>query len=135
MNWLKNIVPPKLRKLVGVQKEVPDNLWHSCPACSQMIFHRELVEKLYVCPKCDYHFRVSGKNRVTMLLDELSYNEVRVPTPTPDPLKFRDIKKYTEFNGITKWDHTMPDGTPKKQLDISKLCQNSESVFMYEIII
>ncbi len=96
MNWLKNIVPPKLRKLVGVQKEVPDNLWHSCPACSQMIFHRELVEKLYVCPKCDYHFRVSGKNRVTMLLDELSYNEVRVPTPTPDPLKFRDIKKYTE---------------------------------------
>ena len=96
MNWLKNIVPPKLRKLVGVQKEVPDNLWHSCPACSQMIFHRELVEKLYVCPKCDYHFRVSGKNRVTMLLDELSYNEVHVPTPTPDPLKFRDIKKYTE---------------------------------------
>ena len=31
------------------------------------------------------------------------------------------IQKYTKFKGITKWDHSMPDGTPKKQLDISRL--------------
>ena len=43
MNWLKNVIRPRLRQLVGVEKkDVPENLWHQCPACNQMIFHREL---------------------------------------------------------------------------------------------
>ena len=49
MNWLKNWVRPKLRELVG-QKEIPENLWHKCPSCEQMIFHRDLAANLRVCP-------------------------------------------------------------------------------------
>ena len=48
MNWLTNFVRPKIQKLVR-PKEVPDNLWHQCPKCSEMIFHRELEKSLRVC--------------------------------------------------------------------------------------
>ena len=45
MNWLTNFVRPKIQKLVH-PKEVPDDLWHRCPKCSEMIFHRELEKNL-----------------------------------------------------------------------------------------
>ncbi len=41
MNWLTNLVLPKIRAVVG-KREVPDNLWKKCPGCEQMLFHREL---------------------------------------------------------------------------------------------
>jgi len=46
MSWLTNVVRPKLRELVGSSRQVPDNLWDKCPACEQMIFHRELEKNL-----------------------------------------------------------------------------------------
>ena len=48
MSWIANFVRPKLREWVG-RKEVPDNLWHKCPNCGQMIFHRDLAKNLRVC--------------------------------------------------------------------------------------
>ena len=48
MNWITNFVKPKLQSFVG-KKEVPDNLWETCPKCSQMILKRELKVALYVC--------------------------------------------------------------------------------------
>jgi acetyl-CoA carboxylase carboxyl transferase subunit beta len=41
LNWLTNIVRPKIRALVGT-KEVPDNLWLKCPGCGQMLFHKDV---------------------------------------------------------------------------------------------
>ena len=96
MNWLKNFVPPKLRKLVGGQKEIPDNLWHNCPTCSQMNFHRDLTQNKRVCLHCGHHFRLNGRERIDMLLNDTTYEELNLNTPIPDPLKFRDTKRYSE---------------------------------------
>ena len=65
MNWLTNFVRPKLRELVG-QKEIPDNLWHKCTSCGQMIFGRELDKNLKVCQHCGHHMRLSAKERLDM---------------------------------------------------------------------
>ena len=43
MNWLTEFVRPKIRTLFA-RREAPENLWHQCPACQQMIFHRDLLE-------------------------------------------------------------------------------------------
>ena len=43
MNWLTNFVRPKIRALVG-KRDIPENLWQSCPNCEKMIHHKELVE-------------------------------------------------------------------------------------------
>ena len=94
MNWLTDYVRPKLRQLV--RRETPDNLWHQCPNCSQMIFHRELEKELRVCTHCDHHMRLNAKQRLGMLFDEGRYDLVEPPAVPLDPLRFRDSKRYTD---------------------------------------
>jgi acetyl-CoA carboxylase carboxyl transferase subunit beta len=96
MNWLKNFVRPKLKQLVGGQKEIPENLWHKCPACAQMIFHRDLEKNLRVCQHCGFHMRIPPKERFKVLFDDGAYQTVDVKIVLVDPLKFRDQKKYTD---------------------------------------
>lgn len=95
MNWLTNYVKPKLR-VWGGKNNVPDNLWHQCPACERMIFHRDLDAGQRICPHCRHHFRVSSEHRFQHLLDMDSREPIEMPKVAPDPLKFRDRKRYTE---------------------------------------
>ncbi|MBT3238545.1 MAG: acetyl-CoA carboxylase carboxyltransferase subunit beta [Rhodospirillaceae bacterium] len=96
MNWLKNFVRPKLKQLVGGQKDIPDNLWHKCPSCGEMIFHRDLEKNLRVCLHCGHHMRLSAADRLNMLFDNGEYKSIELSQPDPDPLKFKDLRKYTE---------------------------------------
>ncbi len=96
MNWLKNIVRPKLKQLVGGQKEIPDNLWHKCPSCEEMVFHRDLESNLRVCPHCGHHMRLGSGERLKMLFDDGEYQSIELAEAAIDPLKFRDRRKYTE---------------------------------------
>jgi len=96
MNWLKNFVRPKLKQLVGGQKEIPDNLWHKCPKCEEMLFHRDLENNLRVCSLCGHHMRLTSSDRLKMLFDEGAYQAIELNLPAPDPLKFKDRRKYTE---------------------------------------
>jgi len=95
MNWLTNFVRPKIRALVA-KKELPENLWRKCPSCGQMVFHRELEANLFVCPHCDHHMRVSGRQRLKMLFDGGEYQTIELPKTAADPLRFRDLKRYSE---------------------------------------
>ncbi len=95
MNWLTNFVRPRIKRLVQ-PREAPDNLWLKCPACNEMVFHRELEKNFNVCPHCDHHMRVSTKLRLEMLFDGQKWTEIELPSVPVDPLKFRDRKKYTD---------------------------------------
>jgi len=95
MNWLTNFVRPKLRALVN-RKDVPENLWDKCPNCSQLIFHRELEENLFVCQHCDHHMRLSAVKRLGMLFDKGEYTRIELPKAPADPLRFRDQKRYAD---------------------------------------
>ncbi|MGE4280418.1 MAG: acetyl-CoA carboxylase, carboxyltransferase subunit beta [Magnetospirillum sp.] len=95
MNWLTNYVRPKLQALVR-PKEVPDNLWHKCPSCGHMIFHRDLEKALSVCQHCGHHMRLSVKKRLEMLFDDGKYTRIELPKIPDDPLKFKDQKRYTD---------------------------------------
>ena len=96
MNWLKNFVRPKLQKLVGGGKDIPENLWHKCPECTQMIFHRDLDKNLHVCQHCGFHMRISALKRLEMLFDDGAFQKVEIAPTIEDPLKFRDRRKYTD---------------------------------------
>ena len=95
MSWLTNVVRPKLRELVGSRRDVPDNLWQTCPSCRQMIFHRELERNLRVCQHCGHHMRIGVQERLAMLLDEGWSTIEAVRTPV-DPLRFKDEKRYSD---------------------------------------
>ena len=94
MNWITNFVRPKLQAFVG-KKEVPENLWETCPKCSQMLLKRELQSNLFVCKHCDHHFRIGAKKRFELLFGT-NYILMETPKIKPDPLKFKDNKKYAD---------------------------------------
>lgn len=95
MNWLTNFVRPKLKSLVHT-KEVPDNLWTSCPNCEQMLFHRDLELSQNVCKYCQHHMRINAKQRLDYLFDQSNYSTIKSVDTCKDPLKFKDIKKYSD---------------------------------------
>lgn len=95
MNWLTNFVLPKIRAVVA-KKEVPDNLWHKCPGCGQMLFHRELEANLHVCGSCGHHLRIPPEKRLTLMFDDGKYTTIELPKAIADPLKFRDRKRYSD---------------------------------------
>ncbi len=94
MNWIKNFVKPKLQSFVG-KKEVPDNLWETCPKCSQMLLKRELETNWYVCKHCDFHFRINAQKRLELFFGN-NFMLIDTPKIESDPLKFKDKIKYTE---------------------------------------
>jgi len=93
-NWLTNYVLPKIRAFT--RKDVPDNLWKKCPSCEQMLFHRELAANFEVCRNCGHHFRIGAETRFRILFDGGVFELVELPRTVPDPLRFRDRKRYTE---------------------------------------
>jgi len=95
VSWLERYVRPKIKALVG-KNDVPDNLWHKCDNCGQMIFHRDLDQNLFVCQHCTHHMRLPVKKRLTMLFDDGEYQRIELPKSPVDPLKFRDIKRYSD---------------------------------------
>ncbi len=95
MNWLTNFALPKIRALVR-KTDVPDNLWHKCPACGQMIFHRDLETNLHVCPHCTHHLHLPTEKRLAMLFDDSTYQAIELPKAPVDPLRFRDRRRYAE---------------------------------------
>ncbi|MEM6942811.1 MAG: acetyl-CoA carboxylase, carboxyltransferase subunit beta [Pseudomonadota bacterium] len=95
MNWITDYVPPKIKSFFQ-RREMPENLWHKCDGCGQMIFHRDLTANLNVCPSCGHHMAISPRARFHALFDHGAFAEVEVPEPLADPLSFRDERRYSE---------------------------------------
>ena len=97
MNWLTNFVRPRIKSLMGaVKSATPDNLWRKCPACGEMIFHRDLASAQYVCPQCGHHMRIGPPERFAAMFDGGVYEELISPEVASDPLRFRDEKRYSD---------------------------------------
>ena len=56
---------------------------------------RELESNLFVCKHCDHHFRIGAKKRFELLFGT-NYILMETPKIKPDPLKFKDNKKYAD---------------------------------------
>ncbi|WP_198371490.1 acetyl-CoA carboxylase, carboxyltransferase subunit beta [Roseomonas rosulenta] len=93
MNWISDWALPKISGLF--KRDVPENLWHKCPACEQMIFRRDLDAALNVCPHCGHHMRISATRRLECTLDE-GFSRIELPKAPADPLRFRDQRRYTD---------------------------------------
>jgi acetyl-CoA carboxylase carboxyl transferase subunit beta len=97
MSWLTEIVRPKIRSWLGQEtREVPENLWRQCPACEQMIFHKDLDKNLKVCPHCGHHMRPTAIERLQWTFDDGQFTRIELPKAPADPLRFRDQKRYAD---------------------------------------
>ncbi len=95
MNWISNFVKPKINAIFS-KKDTPENLWFKCDECGTMIFHRELIESLFVCNNCNNHMYISPRNRFKSIFDGGLFSEIPYKIPEKDPLNFKDTKKYND---------------------------------------
>ena len=92
MSWID-----KLKAGIGGKKTAKDeDLWVGCKKCKEQIYVSELEDNLKVCPKCEYHFRLDARQRIHLLIDPETFIEQDQNLTSPDPLKFKDTKKYKD---------------------------------------
>ena len=94
MSWLKK--SKEGLKTPQRKRELPDGLWTKCEDCGEILYHKELERNLWTCTKCSYHFRISARTYLKILLDEGSFVERFSEVVSTDPLKFRDTKRYSD---------------------------------------
>jgi acetyl-CoA carboxylase carboxyl transferase subunit beta len=94
MNWMSNVVPPKIRSFL--KRETPENLWVKCPESGQLVFHKDLEANLFVVPESGYHMQCPARVRMNALFDKDTFQEIAVSEVPVDPLKFRDVKRYSD---------------------------------------
>jgi acetyl-CoA carboxylase carboxyl transferase subunit beta len=80
----------------GEKKIRTEGLWVKCENCRQIIWKKDLEDNLNVCPKCDKHFRIDAPTRLALLFDEGEYETFSDNLASTDPLKFVDLKPYSE---------------------------------------
>lgn len=95
MNWFEKILP-SIKQVTDRKKSVPEGLWTKCPKCESTLYRSEVTRNQEVCPKCDHHMRLGGRQRLETFLDEGSFVETAVNVSPVDALKFRDLKKYKD---------------------------------------
>jgi len=93
MEWFRKAKAGLTRQ---TRQDIPDGLWTKCGGCGEIIYARELERRSWVCPSCEYHFRISHSDYIRLLLDDGVLEEYDRGLVSLDPLKFRDKKKYPE---------------------------------------
>ena len=109
MNWINNVVRPKIRSLLTTKRQVPDNLWVKCPDTGQMVFYKDVEANQFVIPGSDYHMRMGAQQRLQHLFDDAEFATVPVSGVATDPLKFRDGKRYNDRLKTAKSDTGLED--------------------------
>lgn len=93
MAWFKKAKKPIAAATKEKPSRVPEGLWVKCPDCSQILYNKDLVTNLNVCPKCAHHFRIGSVERLRMLFDG-DWIEYDAGLTSTDPLQFADTKSY-----------------------------------------
>ncbi len=93
MAWFKKERPESNAPEAPPKKiKIPEGLWVKCDNCKEIIYRKEVDKNYKVCPKCDYHFRISASERLPYLVDEGSFLEVEDGLSPKDFLNFKDYK-------------------------------------------
>ena len=94
MAWFKK---EKTRKQPADRRlPIREGLWVKCDHCKEIIYKQEVLLNTNVCPKCNYHFRISARERLEQLLDDGRYVEFDTDIAPDDPLEFKDTKPYSK---------------------------------------
>ncbi len=94
MAWFRREQAP-LSKHPAVESRVPEGLWSKCENCKEILYRKDVIKNLSVCPKCAFHFRLSARERLELFFDG-PWEEFDVGLVSADPLGFHDSKSYAD---------------------------------------
>jgi acetyl-CoA carboxylase carboxyl transferase subunit beta len=98
---------PAIKAQNRKKRDIPHGLFQKCPGCSEVAPEIELAQNQRVCPRCDYHFAQSARERLENLLDPDTFVEMNADLKSVDILRFQGmasykdrLKKYQEDTGL-----------------------------------
>ena len=94
--WFRKAKKPKAVRPERQSSIVPEGLWVKCDGCREVIYGRELRRNFQICPKCGHHFRIDARERIALLLDDGTVQDLFEKIRPTDPLAFKDTKPYKE---------------------------------------
>lgn len=87
--WFKK----KVKAKADEKLRLPDGLWVKCESCGEILYRKELEKHLWICPKCNFHFRINCRNYIALLLDDAAFDEQDAHLEARDPLGFPGYRK------------------------------------------
>jgi acetyl-CoA carboxylase carboxyl transferase subunit beta len=70
-------------------------IWTRCNNCRRIIYRQDILDNFFICPECNFHFRLSALDRFNMLFDLGQYELFDEEIFPEDPLSFKDTVAYT----------------------------------------
>src|SRR5207344_1050948 len=95
MNWISNVVRPKIRNYFA-RRDTPENLWIKCPDTGQLVFYKDVEANQFVIPGSNYHMRMGAMARLKSIFDNETWFDIAIRAVPLDPLKFRDEQRYAD---------------------------------------
>lgn len=95
MSWFEKLIPSRISTFKK-KRNVPEGVWVKCQKCDAQLYRAELERNFKVCPKCNFHMRISARERLNFFLDTERQSEIAESISSVDPLKFKDTKKYSD---------------------------------------
>jgi acetyl-CoA carboxylase carboxyl transferase subunit beta len=92
--WFSKKKEQKAKTVRSEKLDIPGNLWVKCFGCNATIYSKDLEANMKVCPKCNYHFRLTSPERLKVTVDEGSFMEYDKLIISKDFLNFTDSMPY-----------------------------------------
>ena len=92
MAWFKRLS----RNISGEKRELPEGLWTKCENCGEIIHKSQLELNLWTCHKCNFHFRITSREYIDILIDRGTFKEIDKKMRSVDVLNFVDTKPYKD---------------------------------------
>ena len=111
---------PKYTLVKIKKKDIPQGLWTKCEDCAQPIYNKELKTNSKVCPKCNFHFTLTAKERIDLLIDKNTFREMDENIESEDPLNFKGRKSYKDKLNEDKKSTKLKEAVITGEGDLSK---------------
>ncbi len=93
-NKTMNIFGKRKKIVLPVIQGDGQNVKVRCSSCGRLTDYDILKQNNKICPHCGYHFRMSAPERVRLLADKGSFEELGDPIQSVDLLNFTDTVSY-----------------------------------------
>ena len=97
---------PGEKSAVPAVPAIPNGLWIKCTGCSETIYNKDFCNNFKVCGNCGYHYRISSRERLDLVMDTGTFKELNSALKSVNPLNFEGyeekLKEYREQSQLSE---------------------------------
>lgn len=81
---------------LSIKINIPEHLFVKCDECNELIYREDLETAYNVCPNCGHYFTLNARQRISMMIDEGTFQELDTYLMTLNPLGFKGYVEKIE---------------------------------------